>query len=96
LELLVGGGIMYLVRQRTEPSEQRRTDVKLTRIDDHGREAIFPGRAAGRDHPAEGATDEHDALLVDLGRGRQDVEHLGHDVLPVRAQGTRRSYSIPP
>ena len=84
LELVVGGGVVYVVGQRTEHVEQGRADVELAGVDDHRGEAMLPGGAAGGDHSAKGATDQHDPLGVDLGLGRERIEHLGHDVFPVR------------
>jgi hypothetical protein len=34
--------------------------------------------------PAERAADEYDPIGVDLGHARDELEHAGHDMLPVR------------
>lgn len=83
----VGCRVVHLVRERAQSSEQRRTHIELARVDNQRGEAVLAGGAARCDHAAEGATDQHDPLLVDLRFGGEAVEHRGHDVLPVRSHG---------
>ena len=73
-----------MVGERAKLSEQRRSHVELAGVDDQRGKPMLTRSAAGRDDSAEGTTDEHDPAVVDLGLGRERVEHLRHDVLPVR------------
>jgi hypothetical protein len=81
VELGVGGGILHLRRERTEFLEARGSHVELARVDDHGGEALLPGRSPR----SQVAPDENDPSGVDLGLCGDRVEHLRHDVLPIRS-----------
>ena len=77
-------GVVDQLGQRTQPVDDGRAHVPLARVDDQRGQPVFPGRAAGRDQPAERPPDQDDALRIDLGLRRDRVEHGRHHVLPVR------------
>ena len=85
LELLVGCPVVDVISERPELGKQRWPHVELAGVDDQRGEAMLAGGAAGRDQAAKGTADQDNPVRIDLRLGRERVEHLGDDVLPVWA-----------